>query len=359
MIRILFAASLVLSVGACQKKDAAPAPPATVAEKVADDVVIDPGLLAVFSPLPAEVLAKGRELTDDRIALGRMLYFENRLSRNHDVSCNTCHGLDSYGVDNKPTSPGHKGLLGARNSPTVYNAAVHAMQFWDGRAKDVEEQATGPIMNPVEMAMSEEAQVVATLTSMPEYVEAFEKAFPGVDNPISLENVGIAIGAFERKLVTPSRWDKYLEGDQSALTRAEKEGFQTFVAQGCITCHTGAGVGGHMFQKVGLVSPWPSQNDAGRFDVTQAEADRMFFKVPSLRNILKTAPYFHDGSVETIEEAIRLMARHQVGREIGDEDVQKIVTFLGALTGDLPPAEFIAKPQLPPSTDKTPKADPT
>lgn len=359
MYRRLLAASVVLCFAACKSEPPAQ-PVAEKAEKkeAVAPTDIDPALLAIFEPLPAVMEAAGREITDERVHLGRMLYFEKRLSKNHDISCNTCHGLGAYGVDNLATSPGHKGALGARNSPTVYNAAVHAMQFWDGRAADVEEQATGPIMNPVEMAMSDEKQVVDTLLSMPEYVEAFEKSFPGVDSPVTLENVGIAIGAFERKLVTPSRWDAYLGGDKDALTLEEKEGFKSFVANGCITCHAGAGVGGHMMQKLGLVSPWPSDKDPGRFEVTSAEADRMFFKVPSLRNILKTGPYFHDGSVETIEEAVKLMGRHQVGREITDADIGKIVTFLGALTGELPPADFIAEPALPASTDKTPKPDP-
>lgn len=359
MFRLLVAVSLVVSVAACKSEP--PAEPAAqpVAEKTAvEPVDIDPALLAIFAPLPEVMEAAGREITDERVHLGKMLYFEERLSKNHDVSCNTCHGLGAYGVDNLPTSPGHKGALGARNSPTVYNAALHAMQFWDGRAADVEEQATGPIMNPVEMAMSDEKQVVATLSSMPEYVEAFEKSFPGVDSPITLENVGVAIGAFERNLVTPSRWDAYLAGDKNALTPEEKDGFKSFVSNGCITCHTGAGVGGHMMQKLGLVNAWPNDKDPGRFEVTEVETDRMFFKVPSLRNILKTGPYFHDGSVESIETAVKMMGRHQVGREITSTDIDKIVTFLGALTGELPPAEFIARPPLPASTKTTPKPDP-
>lgn len=360
MVRLIVTVSLLATVAAC--KSEAPAAPAEATKPEAAQpaaVKIEPGLLAAFSPLPEVVLAADRELTDDRIDLGRMLYFEKRLSKNHDVSCNSCHALDAYGVDNLPRSPGHKGALGGRNSPTVYNAAVHAMQFWDGRAADVEEQATGPILNPVEMAMPDEARVVATLESMPEYVAAFEKAFPGQKPAITLKNVGIAIGAFERKLVTPSRWDAFLKGDETALTDAEKEGFVAFASNGCVTCHAGPGVGGQLLQKVGLVKPWPSDKDPGRFEVTANEADRMIFKAPSLRNIAKTGPYFHDGATATLDEAIALMGRHQVGREIPEADRKKIETFLSALTGELPPADFIKEPALPPSTDKTPKADPT
>lgn len=359
MIRRLSALSLVVVAMACKSEPSAPPPaPQAAVPAAPKKPEIDPGLLAAFAPLPTEILDAGQALAEDRVTLGRMLYFEKRLSKNHDVSCNSCHGLDSFGVDNKATSPGHKGQLGGRNSPTVYNAAAHAMQFWDGRAANVEEQATGPIMNPVEMAMPNEKRVVDTLKSMPEYVAAFEKAFPGEKNAISLANVGKAIGSFERKLVTPARWDKFLAGDKAALSDDEKEGFNTFVQSGCLACHSGATVGGQMLQKVGLVKPWPSDKDTGRFEVTKAEADKFFFKAPSLRNIAKTAPYFHDGSVASLEEAITLMGRHQLGREIAAADAKKIATFLGALTGE-PPAALITEPELPKSTAKTPKADPS
>ena len=169
-----------------------------------------------------------------------MLYYEPRLSKSQEISCNSCHLLDQYGVDGQPTSDGHKGQAGDRNSPTVYNAAGHFVQFWDGRAADVEEQAKGPVMNPVEMAMPSEKQVIAVLKSMPEYVDAFKKAFPGEKDPISYENMAKAIGAFERKLITPSRWDKFLRGDSQALTNEEKAGFNVFMETGCQACHSGA-----------------------------------------------------------------------------------------------------------------------
>jgi cytochrome c peroxidase len=336
-----------------KKEPAAP----VAAEKQA--VKIDPALLQAFAPsLPKRIDRGDTPPSEDMIQLGRMLYYDARLSKNHDISCNTCHDLKAFGVDNLALSPGHRGQFGDRNSPTVYNAAGRHAQFWDGRAKDVEEQATGPIMNPVEMAMPDEARVVDTLRSIPEYVELFAKVFPEEKEPITLANVGNAIGAFERGLVTPSRWDRFLDGDHDALTAEEQAGFQKFVAVGCTTCHMGTYVGGTMFQKLGLVKPWPSDKDLGRFAETKLESDKFLFSVPTLRNIAKTGPYFHDGSVESLDEAVRLMATHQLGRDLEDGDVQSIVTWLHTLTGEIPQA-YIVAPTLPPRPDATPKADPT
>ena len=334
---LVIAASLA-ALG-CEEKKAPPAPPppkeATPAPKAA--VTVDRALLNAYAALPEKMLPPSGKLSDDAIALGKQLYFDARLSKNQDISCNTCHGLDTYGVDNKPTSPGHKGQLGARNSPTVYNAALHSLQFWDGRAKDVEEQAIGPILNPVEMAMKDEAAVLAVIRSMPEYVASFKKAFPDDKEPVTYANVGKAIGAFERTLVTPSRFDKYLAGDDNALTEAERAGLAKFLDVGCNTCHTGAGVGGRDFKKLGQAKAWPTEiKDNGRFDATKDAADKHFFKVSSLRNVEKTAPYFHDGSVKTLEEAVKLMATHQLGKDLSDADVASIVTFLKSLTGELP-----------------------
>jgi cytochrome c peroxidase len=360
---ILSATTLVLiasfSTLACEeKKPTAPPPPmAKEVTPVAKAVTIDRALLNAYAVLPAKMLAPGGALSDDAVALGKQLWFDARLSRNQEISCNTCHGLDTYGVDNKATSPGHKGQLGARNSPSAYNAALHSLQFWDGRAKDVEEQALGPILNPVEMAMKDEAAVLAVLRSMPEYVAAFKKSFPADKEPVTFANVGKAIGAFERTLVTPSPWDKYVAGDDNALTNEQRAGFAKFLDVGCNTCHIGAGVGGRDFKKLGQAKPWPTEiKDNGRFDFTKDAADKHFFKVSSLRNVEKTAPYFHDGSVKTLDEAVKLMATHQLGKDLSAADVESIVTFLKSLTGELPK---IDKPELPKSTAKTPKADPT
>jgi cytochrome c peroxidase len=362
----LFSAAALLSLGlfgaGCQKEQqpapAAPAPAAAPVPAAPTSIDADDPRLSLFKPaLPADYAAAANPASEDRITLGRMLYFETRLSKNHDVSCNSCHDLASYGVDGKKVSNGHKKQTGTRNSPTVYNAAGHFVQFWDGRAKDVEEQAQGPVLNPVEMAMPAPDRVEATLRSIPKYVELFQKAFPGDKQPVTFQNMAMAIGAFERRLLTPARWDKFLAGDKTALSAEEKAGLAKFVETGCTACHLGTLLGGGMFQKAGLVKPWPSQADKGRAAVTKRDADELFFKVPSLRNIEKTGPYFHDGSVDKLDDAVRIMARHQLGKELSDADVGSIVTFLRALTGTVP-ADYIKAPQLPPSGPKTPKPDP-
>jgi cytochrome c peroxidase len=330
-----------------------------LAQKTAKEeksVTIDRAQLGVFQQLPARFEDTRNPITPAKLELGRMLYFENRLSKNHDVSCNSCHDLGKFGVDSLPTSPGHKKQLGNRNSPTVYNAGGYTLQLWDGRADTLEEQAKGPILNPVEMAMPDEATVVDTLKSIPGYVKAFEKAFPGQQDAVTYDNMAKAIGAFERQLVTPSRFDKFLAGDDKALKPAEKVGLQKFLEQGCQTCHYGPSLGGSL-QKLGMVMPYESK-DQGRFEHTKQEADRMIFRVPTLRNVAKTAPYFHDGSVKDLPTAVKLMALHQFGKQISDEDVKSIVTFLESLTGELP-KKYIAKPKLPASGPKTRKADPT
>jgi cytochrome c peroxidase len=318
---------------------------------------LDKEMLAAFEPLPKESKNDKNPTSKEKVELGRLLYFENRLSKNHDVSCNSCHDLSKHGVDNKAVSEGHKKQTGTRNSPTVYNAALHFRQFWDVRAADVEQQATMPITNPVEMAMPDEKRVVETLSSMPEYVDAFKKAFPDDKEPITLVNVGKAIGAFERTLLVPSpKWDKFLAGDDKALSDAEKDGLAAYLETGCQTCHSGALLGGHMVQKLGLMKPWPNTKDQGQFEDTKKDEHKMMFKVPSLRDVDSTAPYYHDGSIKTLEEAVKLMAIHQNGKTLSDADVKAIVTFLKALTAEIP-AELTKAPTLPKSTDKTPKPE--
>ncbi|HEX4455315.1 MAG TPA: cytochrome c peroxidase [Kofleriaceae bacterium] len=301
---------------------------------------VNPRLLRRFKPLRADF----GDPTRAQVDLGRMLFFDTRLSKDHDVSCNSCHALDHYGVDNQATSSGTNGQHGRRNAPTVYDAAGEFTSFWDGRAANVEEQAKGPLINPTEMATSPEA-AVRTLTKIPDYVDAFHAAFPD-HAAIMFDDVAHAIGAFERGLVTPSRWDRYLAGDRSVLSAKEIVGLRVFTDAGCITCHTGELVGGSMFQKVGVVAPWPNQSDHGRAEFTKVSSDDMVFKVPSLRNVAKTGPYFHDGSVATLPDAVRMMARYQIGEELSDADVASIVAWLGALTGDLP-ATYIQPPTLP------------
>ncbi len=321
-----------------------------------------------FKPLPKVAENPNNPVTPEKVKLGKMLYYDPRLSKSGLISCNTCHNLARYGVDNLPTSIGHRWAIGPRNAPTVYNAAIHIAQFWDGRAKDVEEQALGPIVNPIEMANTEE-NAVKTLKSIPEYVELFKKAFPNEKDPVKYENIGKAIGAFERTLMTPSRFDEFLKGNTKALTEQEKRGLKTFIEVGCASCHNGAGVGGHMFAKFGqieeywkvtypyvLVGKPAIKVDFGRFGVTKKEEDMFVFKVPSLRNIEHTYPYFHDGSVWSLEDAVQIMAETQLGKKLTDQQIKDIVAFLKALTGEIP-KHALEVPTLPASTNKTPKPE--
>lgn len=349
--------SLSLVSVSCVEEGVQPLPPPE--EKAVGVSLADRGRpnLEHFEVLPSVMgLADDGTLTQERIDLGRRLFYDKRLSRNHDISCNSCHSLNNFGVDGKQFSEGHRKQLGGRNSPSVYNAAGHFAQFWDGRAADVEEQAKGPILNPVEMAMADKEAVVRVLESIPAYVRAFKKAFPK-SKTITYNNLGIAIGAFERKLVTPGVWDKYLEGDDTALTAGQKRGLQAFVELGCPACHSGAYLGGNSYQKLGVVEPWPNRKDKGRFALSNKPSDRMVFKVPSLRNVAKTGPYFHDGSVSDLSEAVRLMAKHQVGSVPTDAQVVDTVDFLQALTGT-PPLDYIKKPMAFASSKKTPKPQP-
>ena len=300
---------------------------------------------AVFGTLPPVAESKDNPITDAKVTLGRALYYDPRLSASNTISCNSCHQLDKYGVDGEPTSPGHKGERGDRNSPTTYNAAFHFVQFWDGRAPTVEEQAKGPILNPVEMGMPADADVIAKLRAIPGYAPLFKAAFPNQPEPISYNNIALAIGAFERKLVTPAPFDRYLAGEANALTEQQQQGLAKFMDTGCIICHTGPLVGGSMYQKLGLAKPYPSK-DIGRAKVTKSPADQQIFKVPSLRNIAETGPYFHDGSLKTLPEVVKVMGEYQLGRQLSDQDVKLIVAFLGSLTGKIDTA-YIAKPTLP------------
>jgi len=308
------------------------------------DVAVNSTQLSAFAPLPASVPTAANPTTPAKVDLGWRLYYETQLSANGTQSCNTCHLLDAYGADGKSVSTGVTGAKGGRNAPTVYNAAGHIAQFWDGRAPDVEAQAKGPILNPIEMGMPSAGDVMARLGKIPGYRDAFAAAFPGETNPMTYDNVGNAIGAFERQLLTPSRWDRFLGGDDAALTPAEKQGLNEFLATGCQGCHNGAFMGGQMFQRLGVVQPWPNKSDLGRYTVTKAPADSMVFKVPSLRNIAETGPYFNSGSVATLEEGVRLMARHQLGKELTPDQVASITTYLKTLTGTVPTRYLVPPP---------------
>lgn len=311
----------------------------------------------LFKPLPTQFDSKTNPITAEKVALGKQLFFEKRLSRNHDVSCNSCHDLAKFGVDGAPTSEGHRKQHGNRNSPTVYNAGNHLAQFWDGRAATLEDQAKGPILNPVEMSMKDAAAVEALLKTIPGYAPLFKAAFPGEAEPITYDNLAKAIGAYERTLVTPSRFDAFLAGNATALTATEQAGLKTFMSVGCTACHNGEGIGGALYQKLGLVSAVPNLKDLGRAAVTKSDADKFFFKVPSLRNIEKTAPYLHDGSLTKLEQVVPFMAKYQLGRELKPAEVASITAFLKSLTGTLP--ADITEPKALASSDSTPKPDPT
>ena len=294
----------------------------------------------IFGELPKQAVNPENEITEAKVILGKTLYYDNRLSKDQTQSCNTCHNLETYGVDNNSFSLGDDTkTFGGRNSPTVLNAALHVAQFWDGREPDVEAQAGGPILNPAEMNIPSEQFLIDRLTKVEEYTPLFADAFPGEETPLTYDNIKKAIGAFERTLITPSRFDDFLNGDATALNEQEQKGLETYISVGCITCHSGNNLGGTMFQKFGLFADYaPLTNskkiDFGKFDLTQNEADKFIFKVPSLRNIEKTNPYFHDGSVADLKEAVQIMAKTELNKELSEEELGDIVAYLNSLTSD-------------------------
>lgn len=316
-----------------------------------------------FQPLPETIESPNHPLTPEKIALGRQLYYEKRLSKAQELSCNSCHDLEAYGADSRggadgKFSKGHRSQLGGRNSPTSYNAALNVAQFWDGRAPDVEAQAKGQVLEPTEMALPDGDSAVKVLQSIPGYKPLFAAAFPGEAEPITFDNMAVAIGAFERKLTTQDRFDRFLRGNVKALDETEQKGLATFLDTGCVACHSGPGIGGGMFQKLGLLKPYPTP-DLGRFEVTKNEADKQFFKVPSLRNVEETAPYFHDGSQPTLAAAVATMAEYQTAKgKLSDEEINAIVAFLKTLTGKLP-SEYVKEPAALAAGKDTPKPDAT
>jgi cytochrome c peroxidase len=295
----------------------------------------------IFQPVPKQADNPENPITAEKVLLGKMLYYDTRLSMKGNNSCNSCHNLSTFGVDNKSFSIGDDGLPGGRNSPTVLNAALHTTQFWDGRAKDVEEQAGMPIMNPVEMHMPSKALVEDRLKKDENYKKLFAAAFPNDKNAVSYGNLEKAIGAFERTLITPSKFDEYLAGKASALTKEEKEGLDLFMKTGCTTCHAGVALGGQMFQKFGIYGNYwdltkSAKVDSGKITISKNAADLYVFKVPSLRNVEKTGPYFHDGSVTDLNKAISIMAKAELNKTLSDAEAKSIATFLKTLTGKVP-----------------------
>ena len=312
------------------------------------------GVLHAAEKEPIQPITAAKVANPAMVELGKKLFFDPRLSRSGFISCNSCHNLSMGGTDNIKTSIGHNWQRGPINSPTVLNSSMNVAQFWDGRAKDLQEQASGPIANPGEMAFTHEL-AIDVLASIPAYRSEFRQVF-GQDK-LTIEQVTRAIAAFEEVLVTPgSRFDQWLMGKKSALTKDELAGYQLFKSSGCIACHNGPAVGGNTFQKMGVVEPYKTAMTAqGRSAVTGKDADRFNFKVPTLRNVELTYPYFHDGEAATLTQAVDVMGRLQLGRTFTPDENAKLVAFLKTLTGKQP---HLVLPILPPSSDTTPRPVP-
>ncbi|MBT1074859.1 cytochrome-c peroxidase [Geobacter grbiciae] len=311
----------------------------------------------IFKPIPGKAKAlKGNPATPAKVELGKMLYFDPRLSSSHLISCNTCHNVGLAGADLQETAIGHGWQKGPRNSPTVLNAVYNIAQFWDGRAEDLAAQAKGPVQASVEMNNKPE-NLVATLKSIPGYQPLFRKAFPGEKDPVTFDNVAKAIEVFEATLVTPGApFDRYLSGNRKALTATEEKGLALFLDKGCVACHSGINVGGTGYFPFGVKeSPGPEirpEGDTGRFKVTNTAADKYVFRSPSLRNAAITMPYFHSGKVWALKDAVKVMGSAQLGISLTDDDAGKITAFLGSLTGKQPK---VMHPVLPPNSDTTPR----
>jgi cytochrome c peroxidase len=330
------------------------AAPAAAADPLRDQVK------DIFEPIPETPPAQpGNPSTPEKIALGKMLYFDPRLSESHNISCGTCHIIGMGGADGRSVSIGHNWQRGGRNAPTVLNAVFNKAQFWDGRAADLKEQAGGPIVNPVEMGMTKE-RAIEELKGIPGYVDAFKKAFPGEADPIQYDNIGKAIAVFEATLITPdSPFDRWLKGDDAALTQDQKQGLKIFVDKGCSNCHNGINVGGGMYAPFGVVQKpgWEylPPDDRGRYQVTKTVSDDYVFKVPSLRNVELTAPYFHSGHAWDLKQAVAIMGVSQLGQKLDESEIDKVTAFLKSLTGRQPEVVF---PILPPSVATTPRPQP-
>jgi cytochrome c peroxidase len=309
-----------------------------------------------FKPIPSVVPAvKGNAVTRDKIELGKMLFFDPRLSASQIISCNSCHNLAAGGVDAGPTSIGHGWQKGPRRAPTVLNAVFNIAQFWDGRAEDLKAQAKGPVQASAEMNATP-ALVEKTLAYMPPYVDQFKKAFPEDASPVTFDNITKAIEAFEATLITPaSRFDQFLEGNAGALTDQEKKGLSLFMDKGCSSCHNGINVGGEAYFPFGVVEKPGAEilpaNDKGRFAVTKTASDEYVFRAGPLRNVALRAPYFHSGQVWSLKQAVGIMGASQLGQTLTDQEEDAIVAFLQTLTGEQPRVEL---PILPPRTDSTP-----
>lgn len=321
---------------------------------LAVSVSMSAGSSVTMAEEPIQPIRPVQEINLAQVELGKKLYFDPRLSKSGFISCNSCHNLSMGGTDNLRTSIGHNWQEGPINAPTVLNSSLNVAQFWDGRAADLKEQAGGPIANPGEMAASH-TLAIGVIESIPAYVVEFKQVF-GTDK-VTIDEVTQAIAEFEKTLVTPnSRFDRWLLGEQDAMTAQELEGYQLFKTSGCVACHNGEAVGGNSFQKMGVVEPYQTKSTAeGMAGVTGKDADRFKFKVPTLRNVEMTYPYFHDGAAQTLTQAVDIMGRLQLGKKFTEDENAKIVAFLKTLTGEQP--QFLI-PILPPSTEKTPPPKP-
>ena len=347
------AAFCAASVLPAHAQDPAPASDADLRQMAQDN----------FAPIPADpqpigksdLSPEGHPITPEKVALGKMLYFDPRMSASQLISCATCLNLSIGGVDDQPTSIGHGWQKGPRNAPTVLNSAFNVAQFWDGRAPDLAEQAKGPTQAPVEMSNTPE-RVIATINSMPAYADSFKAAFPGEADPVTFDNFAHAIEQYEATLITPeAALDRFMAGDNAAMTAQQKRGLQAFVETGCTTCHNGINIGGQDYFPFGVVARPGADvlpaGDEGRFAVTKTAGDEYVFRAAPLRNVALTAPYFHSGQVWDLRQAVKIMSDAQLGTELTNAQAEDIVAFLDSLTGDQPKVEL---PILPARTAQTP-----
>ena len=323
-----------------------------------------PFVASAFETLPKNPpVPSGNPITPAKVELGKQLYFDGRLSKDGTVSCNSCHNVMAGGDDNRPNSVGIKGQHGGRSAPTVWNSAFLSVQFWDGRAKSLEDQAKGPLTNPIEMGMDSHDAVIARIKAIPGYVEGFKKAFPG-SKDIHIDQVAMAIATYERTLITPdSPFDLYMKGNKKALSAAAVRGMGLVQSVGCTSCHSGPNFAGPLLPEgTGFYQKFPTfpgsaydakyqlTADEGRSGVTKNPADKHFFRVPTWRNVAVTAPYMHNGKVPNLSEAVRVMAKTQLNKDLKEEEVSDIVAFLGSLTGKFPEQKM---PRLPASDGVT------
>ena len=305
----------------------------------------------IFAPLPQVIVSDKNPVKPEKVKLGKILFYETRISVDGTVSCARCHPISLYATDGLKKSIGNHCKVNPRNAPTIFNAAGQISAHWIGNRTDVEDQAKQSVIGPPSFGMPSYGDVEKILRGIKEYVTLFREAFPDDKDPVNIDNFAKAIGAFERTLITPSRFDTFLKGDQTALTDLQKRGLRTFIETGCIMCHSSAYMGGLMYQKFGVIEPYwkytkSEEIDDGRLVVTKNESDRYVFKVPILRNVEKTAPYFHDGYVSQLQEAIWIMGKVQLGKDLTKPELEGIATFLKSLTGEIP-ENAIKVPLLP------------